>query len=742
MSTNSRLTDEQIDELAERLRRGEYLEEYLRPLLFRQAKEYELAYSDKAPKSRVLSEAMGVPWQTLKRFGHASEDDWVNHLIFGDNIQVLRTLLDMKARGELKNADGSNGIRLAYIDPPFASKQEFRSTRGARAYRDRVAGAAFVEFLRKRLIFIHELLTSDGALYVHLDTRKVHYIKAVLDEIFGEHNFRAEIIWKRTSAHSSALRHGPVHDSILFYSKSRLFKWHQIYQPYTDDYLDVFFDQEDEDGHRWKRTDLTGSGRREGETGQPWRGIDVDAKGRHWAQPPSELDKLDAAGKVHWPKKKGGMPRRKDYPEDLPGMTLQDVWTDIRPMHNMSRDRLGYPTQKPRELIERIIRTSSDQGDIVLDCFSGSGTAAEAAERLGRRWIANNAGKLAIYITQRRLLSMEEGGKGRRKKHIEPKPFRVCSSGLYDNRLVDDLPFDGFTAFCLELFGCRSQPHSIGGVGMAGTRKGGPVHVFPFGQAPELEMGREYIESLHRRLKGKVSGPVYVVVPVAACDPGLFEDVIPIEHITFFILRVPYSVIEALYGRQFKLLDQPFSMKMVNDPLDTFGFDFMQLPEASVRYVTNGGKLYCVVDSFYRGGLDPDDFAGMPNKGRLDLAMVMVDTDYDGDTFNVSSYVFGEELEDSAWTFQLDHSKLGEHILVILLDTHGNELRELLEVASVKAGRKPRIPRKRAAEEEEEEVNEFDRLAAELLADEIEEVAEEVEEVEEEEELEEDAVAP
>jgi site-specific DNA-methyltransferase (adenine-specific)/adenine-specific DNA-methyltransferase len=703
---NPRLSADEIDTIAQRLRRGEYLEEYLRPALFRQPKEYELAYGAKDAKSLVLAETMGVPLQPLKRFGQA-DGDWVNKLIFGDNLQVLKTLLEMKNRGELRNADGANGVRLAYIDPPFASKQEFRSTRGARAYRDKIAGAAFVEFIRKRLIFLYELLAEDGSLYVHLDTRKSHYIKAILDELFGEHNFRAEIVWKRTSAHSSAGRHGPVHDSILFYSKSRHYKWNQLYQPYDDEYLEVFFDQTDPDGRRWKRTDLTGSGRRRGETGNAWRGIDVDAKGRHWAVPPSELEKLDAEGKLHWPKKEDGMPRRKDYPEDLPGMALQDVWNDIRPMHNLSRDRLGYPTQKPPALLDRIIRTSTDEGDLVLDCFSGSGTTAEVAERLGRRWIVNDVGKLAVYITQRRLLSMLEG-KGRRAKTIEPKPFELCSAGLYDNELVDKLSFGGFKEFCLELFGCREQAHTIGGVQLAGTRKGDAVHFFPFQAAPDMEMGREYVESLHGRLKGKVTGSVYVVVPVASCDPGLFEDVVTIDKITFFILRVPYSVIEVLHGRRFKLPGQPFSEQLINDPMDTFGFDFMQLPEANVRYVTNGGMLYGVVRSFMRGGLDPDDFDGLAEKGRFDLAMVMVDRDYDGDTFRVSDYFFGDEVEEEGWTFSLATKDLGERMLVIYLDAHGNELRETVGVATVKAGAKPRIPRR--TKEKAEDVAADDEL--------------------------------
>jgi Protein of unknown function (DUF2510)/DNA methylase len=168
-STTQRLTDEQVDALVGRIKAGEYLDEYLRPLLFRQAKEYELEYAAKTPKSRVLADTMAVPLQRLKQFG-AAEGDWTNKLIFGDNLQVLKTLMEMKGRGELRNADGSEGIRLCYIDPPFATKREFRGSGNQRAYRDKIEGAAFVEFLRRRLIFIAELLAEDGTLYLHLDT--------------------------------------------------------------------------------------------------------------------------------------------------------------------------------------------------------------------------------------------------------------------------------------------------------------------------------------------------------------------------------------------------------------------------------------------------------------------------------------------------------------------------------------------------------------------------------------------
>jgi DNA modification methylase len=710
-----RLSSEEIDRLVSRLTRGEYLEDYYRPLIFREAKEIELAYAAKQSKSEILSSTMAVPLQPVKRHGEPVDAEWTNKLVVGDNLQVLKTLLEMKNRGELRNADGSNGVRLCYIDPPFATKQEFRGSRGQRAYRDKIAGAEFVEFLRKRLVFIRELLAEDGSLYVHLDTRKAHYVKVLLDEIFGEHNFRSEIVWKRTSAHASAQRYGPVHDTIFFYSKSSLFKWNGGRQAYDAEYVRQRFAR---GGDRpWKDADLTGAGIRRGETGKPWRGFDPTKKGRHWYFPPDELDRLDAEGRIYWPDKKGGQPRLKQYLDEMEGVALQDVWLDVPPVNSQADERVGYPTQKPEALVRRIIEASSDEGDLVLDCFSGSGTTAVVAESMNRRWIANDAGKLAIYLTERRLLSSgsSSGRVARSKKATavvaKVRPFHLCTAGMYDNSLLEALGFESYKRFCLDLFECRAEQFKIGGITFAGRRKGEPVHVFPFNVAPDLLMGVEYLESLHKRLKGKVSGAVFVVVPITHCDPGLFADVFPIGTILFFILRVPYSAIEAIHGRPFTVLDQPFSEADLNDPVDTFGFDFMQLPEVHTRYVVSDDRIHIIMNSFKRGGLDPDDFDSLEEKGRLDLAMVMVDRNYDGEIFRVSDYFFGDQLEDEGWMFSLPLQGGGPHFLVIFMDIHGNELREVIEIATVKVGAKPRVKKPkvktaRAAVEIEEEQDE------------------------------------
>ena len=266
-----------------------------------------------------------------------------NTLYFGDNLHVLREHI------------ASDSVDLVYLDPPFNSNANynilFRSPEGhssesqIEAFEDtwhwnESAESAFDEVMRSgntdaftllramrdflgdndmmaylamtavRLIELHRVLKPTGSLYLHCDPTASHYLKLLLDGVFGATNFLNEVIWKRTSAHSSAKRFGPVHDTILFYAKSPSFVWNKSFQPYNDKYISEFYTHSDDDGRVWRRSDLTGAGTRNGETGQVWRGIDVTSKGRHWAWPPSELEAMDAAGRLHWPKKDGGMPMR------------------------------------------------------------------------------------------------------------------------------------------------------------------------------------------------------------------------------------------------------------------------------------------------------------------------------------------------------------------------------------------------------------------------------------------------
>ncbi len=269
---------------------------------------------------------------------------------------------------------------------------------------------AYLSYMAERLLIMHRILKPTGTLYLHCDPTVSHYVKALLDAIFGHTNFRNEIVWKRTSAHSSARRFGPVHDTILLYSKTNRYTWNRTFQPYDQSYIDSFYRYTDADGRQYRVGDLTGAGIRHGESGKPWGGHDPTQTGRHWAPPRrfpggdqvprpvlEALDHLDRIGRIHRPAR-GGVPAFRRYLGDMRGVAAQDVITDIGPVSSQGRERLGYATQKPLELMERLIRASSNPGDVVLDPFCGCATTLEAAHRLERRWIGID---IAIHAIKR-----------------------------------------------------------------------------------------------------------------------------------------------------------------------------------------------------------------------------------------------------------------------------------------------------------------------------------------------------
>mgnify|MGYP004470435575 FL=1 len=291
---------------------------------------------------------------------------------------MLKSLIELKKAGKLKNSDGSDGVRLVYIDPPFASKQDFSNNE--RAYSDKMKGSEFLEWLRKRLILIREVLSSNGSVFVHLDWHKVHYIKVLMDEIFGEGNFRNEIIWHYGTYVGNTKNNFPrKHDTILVYGKTIDEK--------------VFFPQRDgqpENDANYKR----------------WESYFNENNEIAGANYPSDDSKFDGYVK-RFIKENGRKPRKNDVLLKVDGKLVDSVW-DIQSVNPMAKEKNGYPTQKPEELLERIILSSTMEGDIVLDCFGGSGTTAAVAERLSRRWITGDISKLSIYTIQKRILTQKD----------------------------------------------------------------------------------------------------------------------------------------------------------------------------------------------------------------------------------------------------------------------------------------------------------------------------------------------
>ena len=365
-----------------------------------------------------------------------------NILYYGDNLKILREHIP----------DGS--VDLVYLDPPFNSKTTYNvlfkeptgksSEAQITAFEDtwhwgiesertlleinnsklvppatkdlmnllssslgRNDMMAYLVMMCIRLVELRRVLKDTGSIYLHCDPTASHYLKVVMDAVFGPVNFRNEIVWKRTGAHNSARRYGPVHDVLLFYSKGESYVWNQQYQN-QDQYVAERYTYIDTKGRRFYPVSLLAAGVRHGSSGESWRGIDVTGKGNHWRYTVEKLEELDATGDIYWPPR-GGMPRLKMYVENAKGSLMQDWWDGIQSINSQAAERLGYPTQKPEVLLERIISASSNEGDIVLDPFCGCGTALIAAQKINRKWIGIDITHLAIGVMKWRLDTMFPG---------------------------------------------------------------------------------------------------------------------------------------------------------------------------------------------------------------------------------------------------------------------------------------------------------------------------------------------
>jgi adenine-specific DNA-methyltransferase len=353
--------------------------------------DVHLAYEGKRTKQEILA----TPPALCQRLWPVEErQSSINRLYCGDNLAVLATLAnDRLVRGH---------VRLVYIDPPYATKSVFQSRNQTDAYVDLLEGAHYLEFLRARLILLHELLANDGSIYIHLDDNMAFLVKAVMDEVFGRANFRNWITRKKCNPKNYTRKaYGNVADYILFYSKTADYVWHRPVDPWTEERaMKEYQYVESGTGRRYKKVPVHAPGVRNGETGQTWRGA-KPPPGKHWQYPPRTLDEMDARGEIYW--SPTGNPRRKIYLDKSEGIPVQDIWLDYRDAHNQNIHVSGYPTEKNPHLLSRIISASSNEGDLVLDCFSGSGTTLSVAAHQGRQWIGIDNSAEAIRATLRRF---------------------------------------------------------------------------------------------------------------------------------------------------------------------------------------------------------------------------------------------------------------------------------------------------------------------------------------------------
>lgn len=443
-----------------------------------------------------------------------------NHLLYGDNLTIMRNMPSMS-------------IDLIYLDPPFNSQRnynliykkltgqpvpeqeeafcdaweldaekeqmardmpgEFRKqgvdddivafwTAWINALRHTQPRLlAYLVYMSYRLLEMRRILKPTGSVYLHCDPTASHYIKVIMDGIFGHQNFRNEIIWQRTSAHSSAKRFGPNFDTILLYTKSDAYTWNNVKVPHDPAYIERFYRNEDERG-KYTLSDLTAAGTRNGSSGMAWKGIDPTPIGRHWAVPTEaiaellgetdsdgvklstqeKLDLLDKAGRIAWPPG-GTMPRYKRYWDEVKeGQPIQAIWTDIPPIGAQASERLGYPTQKPIKLLSRIIEASSNENGVVFDPFCGCGTSIYAAHLLGRKWIGCDIAILSIQLVRDVLVKRYGLNEG---QHYDISGIPMSVEGAIDLFSRDPRQFQHWA---VELAGGFASTKHSGDLGIDG----------------------------------------------------------------------------------------------------------------------------------------------------------------------------------------------------------------------------------------------------------------------------------
>jgi site-specific DNA-methyltransferase (adenine-specific) len=358
-----------------------------------------------------------------------------NTLFYGDNLFILREHIP------------SESIDLVYLDPPFNSSRNynvlFKDEKGVdsesqitafedtwhwnlaaeQTYAELLTEApdhvaTMIEALRKfvgsnqmmaylvmmsaRLVELHRVLKQTGSLYLHCDPTASHHLKIILDTIFGSKQFKNEIIWKRTSAHNDSGTYGNAHDILLLYAKSNAFVWNRQYQAYDESYIQSHYRRVDQNGRRYRTSDITAYGLSGGGYTYAWEGVT-----KLWRVPEERMRELHEQGRIHYTQSGGAEYIR--YLDEMPGMPLQDVWDDISPINSQAAERLGYPTQKPLALLDRIIQASSNPDSVILDPFCGCGTAIAAAQKLGRKWIGIDITHLSIALQKYRLEAMFPG---------------------------------------------------------------------------------------------------------------------------------------------------------------------------------------------------------------------------------------------------------------------------------------------------------------------------------------------
>jgi adenine-specific DNA-methyltransferase len=455
-----KLTANEIRDVLRHLEAGRPLPDHYRFLLFDDKREVELVWNGKT--NEVCN--IVLPFQVIEQVDEPRAEKpadtalqaglfdsrgrqlkgWTNKLIWGDNKLILSSLKNGPLRDEIEK---QGGIKLIYIDPPFDVGADFSMdieigdetfTKKPNileeiAYRDTWGKGAdsFIAMVYERLTLLRDLLAGDGSIYLHTGWAVSHYVRAAIDEVFGKEHALNQIIWKRQTAHSDSgqgSEHlGRLHDVIMLYTATDHYPWNVQYSAYDAEYLRTHYKNvEAESGRRFELDNLIGpGGASKGNPSYEFLGVT-----RYWRYSRDRMQKLYESGRIIQPSE-GAVPRYKRYLDEMPGVPVQDIWDDINAVNSQAKEAVGYATQKPEALLDRIIRTSSNEGDLVADFFSGSGTTAAVAEKLGRKWIVSDLGKFAVHTTRKRMIGVQRQLKAEGKDY---RAFEILNLGKYERQ--------------------------------------------------------------------------------------------------------------------------------------------------------------------------------------------------------------------------------------------------------------------------------------------------------------------
>jgi DNA modification methylase len=639
-----------------------------------------IEYAGKRSEGVILASAVALgqsaPLQVVRSFGESGDDGWRNLIVQGDNLQFLKTVYlnqDPLIRDKVKGK-----VKLIYIDPPFATRSDFRSSDGTKSYSDKIGTAEFLENLRERLLFLREALADDGTVYVHCDWRMNSAIRVILDELFDPAHSLNQITWKRIYSHSDAKRFGIIDDTILIYTKTDNYIFNKQFKPHSESYIKSHYGQIDKDGDRFRLVTLSAAGpgpaRRFGD-----KMIDPPP-GRHWAWSQARIDEGLALGKIVFAST--GQPNIKQHLRETSGTVIQSIWDDIQPVNPISAELLDYPTQKPEALLERIIKASSNPFDLVMDVFAGSGTTAAVAEKLGRRWIVCDFGKHAIYTMQKRIFNIAESKAfdttKKDAKYGQPtKHFSVASVGAYDFSRVMHLRENkcAYISFVLALFGIPKEDKNFIGKykldQIYAEKDGDPVEIFPVWEDDYLYSVRidlTYLQDIITQSRGRLTGNYYIVVPENCTQVSDIK--VPNGtggEVHFRFLKFPYSILEQA-SRNFAIEDQPDTPENINNLVSSVGFYFNDEVTVKVAKSDTGLRI-----SEFTTPIPNRD--GTHYEGLSGLSLLLVDLNYNGEVFAMNSAIYATEMKENG---NVGLAGVNGKTAVIAIDRHGNESKPTL----------------------------------------------------------------